>query len=923
MPLEQGLVGQPGGAEPSHPLSLIVNRLAALEPEQRKLISIAALSVNAVAFLVMALSLRGAYHLSGEDAEYGNNCGASPPSYSFLHRYVDVSERQSVQAAAANASSDESPSAGKVNREDGETCGSGNQCLSGICVGTTCVLSDYNRIDSLYGGYPRSTFGQTSAFWGLLEYDMACFLFLLLVAIVLAHRPSFAGSWKIACLLIVFGGLIGIAPDTDSSYVRTELLSAPAMTAGFALIIFYGGVHIYALIAIGTFASVVAIAGTDLETIPPAAELLPILAAFFLAAFLLASLTAGFCKAHCCCCNDDGNWDRASFAMQRLASTDSPMQIIFKAVSFCSLLGVSSIVYKFFTYTRSAYLLGAMLDCSDYSVPELRGFMASCATKYMCHTYPPTTETCAAHDSAYMREVDFVHTGMYALEDPLARSFIWMFRLYNFGLVLLAIGSILSMLGAEPGLRTATVAARNDKILFHKNNYTWNMLLLGTAAASVLPLLFMAIGANGMFNLDVDDLLYGNGAGGIPPLGPLADLAHHGIVVDPDSLADAMNPALNISLDPRKNSSHPAAGAANDGSACESNIDCVSNICVAKDSTRPEEMVCVLQEFWPEYNFTAANFNRDAMAAPYWHPLYAGLGVIASSLVPIELAGPTFSCVSGCASVAVALHAWVNWAGAIEYLEYSSVSSMHSFRQVYNSIVDCSGFSDKEMSGAAEVSGYYCYDGPEDWVPIAAPPWWSTCTPESSCEYGNYGSRGCRARSSFDCHDDDSSCGNSWEDGEYKCVNNQCYENCYQAGSTPPPPSQMMDSTLNGIKSASRRNPLLASWMHSNIFYLLGLFFFVISSLATLLFAFPVTGREVLAASDYVMCCGVCARTFGIETVVDKTEAADSANPIVPTQPQEPFGAASTPSPMAKACPQCGTQNDVAAVFCKECGDRI
>ena len=72
-----------------------------------------------------------------------------------------------------------------------------------------------------------------------------------------------------------------------------------------------------------------------------------------------------------------------------------------------------------------------------------------------------------------------------------------------------------------------------------------------------------------------------------------------------------------------------------------------------------------------------------------------------------------------------------------------------------------------------------------------------------------------------------------------------------------------MASTLTGIMSPTRKNPVLASWMHSNALYLFGLSVFFISPLATLLFAFPLKWREVALTVDFVMCCGCCTKVFG------------------------------------------------------------
>jgi hypothetical protein len=71
--------------------------------------------------------------------------------------------------------------------------------------------------------------------------------------------------------------------------------------------------------------------------------------------------------------------------------------------------------------------------------------------------------------------------------------------------------------------------------------------------------------------------------------------------------------------------------------------------------------------------------------------------------------------------------------------------------------------------------------------------------------------------------------------------------------------------------------------MHSNVLYFIGLFFFIISSLATLLCAFPVNGREVALAMDYVMCCGCCAKAFRADPIISKPEL------VLPNQPQAPL----------------------------------
>ena len=256
-------------------------------PSQLKSISIAALVVNATAFLILFISLRGAYHLSGEDALYGNSCGSPPPSIKLLRSYVQDAPTNTSDSGHINECETVS------NQDDGETCASRSECRSGICVGGKCVLSDYTR-------------GENSIIWGMLEYELGCCLFLIVISLVVAHQPSFGGSWKVAGLLIVFGGLVGLIGGSDDFQSEFTL---PALTAGFALVIFYGGFHIFILIALATCTGVWAIQGgggpneSDLDLndsgLAPAAEVLPVFAAFFLVVFLTAHLSPDLCKKKC------------------------------------------------------------------------------------------------------------------------------------------------------------------------------------------------------------------------------------------------------------------------------------------------------------------------------------------------------------------------------------------------------------------------------------------------------------------------------------------------------------------------------------------------------------------------------------------------------------------------------------------------
>ena len=551
------------------------------------------------------------------------------------------------------------PSIDIARRNDHDVLCLFSECKSGICVLSKCVLSDYA---SLTGG---SRFGEYAIIWGFVEYDAASLLFLLMVSLVVAHQPSFGGAWLVAGLMVVFGGLVGIGDQGAS---------LPALTAGFFLVISYGVGHIYGMFALAVVVAVFAIKanGSDRD-LPPAAELLPVIVALMQVVMLTAHLTRPFLAKKCGkgAANVGGNWDRTSFAMGHIASATAAARkprMISRAVSFCGWLGICSVVYLFFSDTRSSYIRGAMIDCSSFSLPELRGFMQSCSSIFVCHTYPPTTETCGGDATA----ADSVHTGMYALTDPLAWDFIWKFRVHTVGICLFAVGSILAVCAADPEVTHPTAAApRKDTDMVKWKAFSWNKMGLFFGGLTTVAMLLMAFGAYGMFNLDVDDVLYGNSAGAPPHLGPLSHYVQSLTIVDPDEYSDATNPGLNNTLDSRSGG-HAAAGSTSDGSACASALDCMSRICVPKDSTQPAGQVCVLQDFWPAHRTDAANWHRDATSAPYWHPIYSGLGMVASASLPIELSGPTLSYLSSSATVALGLHAWVMWSGALEGLDIPS-----------------------------------------------------------------------------------------------------------------------------------------------------------------------------------------------------------------------------------------------------------
>jgi len=161
-----------------------------------------------------------------------------------------------------------------------------------------------------------------------------------------------------------------------------------------------------------------------------------------------------------------------------------------------------------------------------------------------------------------------------------------------------------------------------------------------------------------MFTISADDWLYGNGAGGPPPLGPLEP--YKNVFVDIDAVSKATD--YNASL-------HTHARIWPEGTPCSANVECKSGICVSKIGGTTNDKVCVLDELGPKYaagtlgtSLNDAARQQSVISSPYWRPVAAALVTAAASFSPLELscggvtkhvAGPQYAFAAGATSFVV------------------------------------------------------------------------------------------------------------------------------------------------------------------------------------------------------------------------------------------------------------------------------
>lgn len=89
-------------------------------------------------------------------------------------------------------------------------------------------------------------------------------------------------------------------------------------------------------------------------------------------------------------------------------------------------------------------------------------------------------------------------------------------RCYKFFLLVFVISAAVAVFSSEPELPSK----RPKRFVLAVSNGSWSSAHVGLALISAVAALLVGIGAHGIFSMDTDDYLYGNGAGGPPALGP-------------------------------------------------------------------------------------------------------------------------------------------------------------------------------------------------------------------------------------------------------------------------------------------------------------------------------------------------------------------------------------------------------------------
>jgi hypothetical protein len=126
-------------------------------------------------------------------------------------------------------------------------------------------------------------------------------------------------------------------------------------------------------------------------------------------------------------------------------------------------------------------------------------------------------------------------------------------------------------------------------------------------------------------------------------------------------------------------------------------------------------------------------------------------------------------------------------------------------------------------------------------------------------------------------------------DPGWKICLSACDTAC-QRGSPSPPSSGAqpgfstgMASTLAGIKTKSRENPVLSSWnTHCKVF-IAGLFFALLQAFTNIALMLPTTWRNVKVAADLVLCAGRCCGTIHSSDDLDGSQ--QPASPVIALRP--------------------------------------
>eukprot|EP01047_Picozoa_sp_COSAG01_P025542 COSAG01_NODE_1618_length_9716_cov_3.375689_1_plen_1127_part_00 len=870
-----------------------------------------------------------------------------------------------------------SPSGGNdggTKKDDGKSCQSSAEC-EGVCAGKAgsrqCVLSDYSGGLSVYA---ERTLLLSTMFYCILSLGVLVVLtshrnyfpavWKVGILFVTAAGAIFMYSWQAQA-----GNRGGVLKMDSALSVPVEfaepifgfyfLFSLPPM----ALAAVWAGALSFIAWIFGLFGSSVSLLGGGCSMI------FPVVMSIVAAVALMSHMFGG-------AGGQDGLVARLSQGV--VVQPQISSQRMFRVAHVFGMLGMLAVFNLLWSDTFIWYSLGSMTkfaDCSEFSDAELRGVEK--LRNFICVDYPKAM-TCGGlpdgfawngngHDICQSQshnvrvrpaEAGGYNTGLAGTTDPLVAQFRHGMWIYKIGLFFITIGfaaTIFATTQPEKNTRTATTKHKQQpgRRVFAVQKFSWTVPLAVAGAVSLLavrrislfciyPLfwidsvdwrhsrcdsvrelsllllwlqaLLIAIGAHGMFNIGSDDILYGNAAGGRPPLGPLDDYMLW-ISDVPDVLQKTdFNESLN------SGPSEPEKRSKTAGAACSRDVDCVSGICTSKTSRHADGKICVLDDYAEDYGLFGTvdqDIWENQGEAPFWRPVYGSLLVAFAGLLPAEFDGkrvvsPGVAVGMATGSFLITLRAWAAWA----FLPGSMVEPQHTWRSIYTSMVDCSDFDENEMIGASLISGYHCYEGParreslatfmvtagtchlsESGKCVSSPKFpaaydSSPCTISVSgtaavaakawdigysdrLRFGNFDSvqnyfgysskpTNEKVTASSTIHWSPQSYGSHSHTGWTICLN-KCDTACQSRGNSYGVQAGM-SATLSGIQTTdgSLVNPVLRSWVRHCTTFLFGLFLNLVASTAALALAFPLHWPAVKMATDLVCCWGRCYGTVAV-----------------------------------------------------------
>ena len=181
--------------------------------------------------------------------------------------------------------------------------------------------------------------------------------------------------------------------------------------------------------------------------------------------------------------------------------------------------GVLAVLNLMTSSGRTWFLLGReaeYADCSDFTDEQLAG--VSHLEGFVCVAFPKAM-ACNAETNSGITNPDEhgFNTRLASTDDPLLGSFISRMRWFKFGLFMFLLSATAAAFSAEPEFDSK----RPNHFKLAAADGSWSSAHVALAGVSLVAALLVWIGAYGMFHVDTEDFLYGDAAGGQPPLGPL------------------------------------------------------------------------------------------------------------------------------------------------------------------------------------------------------------------------------------------------------------------------------------------------------------------------------------------------------------------------------------------------------------------